>query len=271
MALIVAVGTGGGGGTGVIGANSTAAGGGGGGSGAINKALIPLSYLPSVLYILAPMGNTFSGGTVMVGIKPENTVNSNILNTSAGGAGGNAAGGTAGIAGVAGGVNSLNNACLAGLGHSVYLGGQPGTAGGAAGAGTDLILPTTGLTVTGGAGGGGLPAAATAGTNGGSFTVPAAPSRFPSQAGGLGSATATNPAAPGNDGFGPVIPGLAYFYGGSGAASTHGTATGGGLVQARGGNGAIGCGGGGMGGALTGSSGAIQAIGGPGAVWIICW
>ena len=151
-------------------------------------------------------------------------------------------------------------------------GGQAGTAGGTTGNAGSLTLPVNGIRVTGGTGGGGLPAAATTGSSGGAFGVPATPSYFPAQSGGLGSATATVAADPGRHGF-RIEQAAAnhYYYGGTGGASTHGSATGAGLTQARGGNGAIGSGGGGMGGALTGSTPASLSLGGPGLVVITCY
>ena len=273
MAAMLGIGGGGAGGTGVIGANSTAAGGGGGASGNQTRITMPLIYLPDVLYISAPApANNAAGGTASVGIKPDGTVNHLILTASGGGKGGNAAGATAGSAGSAASINTLSLSPLAGSGHYLSLAGQAGIIGGTTVSAAALTLPVTGLICTGGTGGGGLPAAAAAGTSGGAFTVPAAPSPFPPQPGGVGSATATLPADPGVAGVIKVLTGLFYHYGGTGAASTHGTATGGGLVQGRGGDGiGFGCGGGGMGGALTGSSAAVQALGGPGYVCIICW
>lgn len=273
MAFMLAIGGGGAGGSGVIGANSVSAGGGGGASGNQSRLIIPLALIPDVLYVSAPApAIAAAGGTASIGIKPDGTTNHTLLTATGGNAGGNAAAGTGGAGGTAASVNTLAQGPIAGLGNSIYLAGQAGIIGGAAVSGGALTLPVTGLVCTGGTGGGGLPAAAAAGTNGGSFTVPAAPSPFPPQPGGVGSATATNPAAPGANGIIRAVSGLQFGYGGTGGASTHGTATGGGLVQASGGNGTgWGCGGGGMGGALTGSTPGVRSLGGPGYVIIICW
>lgn len=260
---ILAIGGGGNGGTGVVGANSTAAGGGGGGSGGQTFALIETEFLPDQIFVSA--GG--QGIASRVSIVPDATANHCIAIANGGGNGGNASGATGGAAGAAGAVATLAAMPLAGAGITTLLAGQAGIIGGAAVAGAALTLPVTGLFVTGGTGGGGLPAAAATGTNGGSFTVPAG-GFFPANAGGVGSATATNPAASGTHGiFG--FNGLDYYYGGTGGASTHGTATGGGLVQSSGGNGAYGCGGGGMGGALTGSTVGVIGRGGPGLVTVI--
>jgi hypothetical protein len=130
-----------------------------------------------------------------------------------------------------------------------------------------LTLPVTGAFVTGGTGGGGLPAAAATGTSGGNITGAGA---FPTVLGGVGNATATVPAPFGNPGFQPIQK-LGYYYGGTGGASTHGTATGAGLVQSNGGDAAPGCGGGGMGGALTGSTVGRVGFGGAAYAIITCW
>ena len=270
MLSFIVIGGAGGGGTGVIGANSTAAGGGGGGSGGQTIGEIPLDLLPSRLYISVAQAKTGSGNPSYISTQPNATANHVLAVANGGTVGGNAAGATAGAAGAAAGISQNSTMPLGWAWAKLALGGQTGIIGGTTVNGSNLTLPTTGLRITGGAGGGGLPAAATAGTNGGSFTVPASPSYFAAQSGGVGSATATAPADPGRHGF--LIPEAGfYYYGGTGGASTHGTATGGGLVQAPGGNGAIGCGGGGMGGALTGSSAAVQSYGGAGLVILYCY
>lgn len=68
-----------------------------------------------------------------------------------------------------------------------------------------------------------------------------------------------------------VVFGTEMYCGGTGGGSTHGSATGAGLVGARGGAGGRGCGGGGGGGALTGSSQGMFGLGGPGQVIIVSW
>jgi hypothetical protein len=272
MAYMLLLGSGAGGGTGVVGANSVSAGGGGGGSGGQSRLTIPLFMLPDQLFVSVPYAAAGAGVASYISVAPNNTTNHLLLHAAGGGVGGNAAAGTGGAAGAAASISTIATAPLGGLGDPVYLAGQAGIIGGAAVAGAALTLPVTGLIVTGGTGGGGLPAAAATGTNGGSFTVPAAPGIFAPQSGGIGSATATLAAAPGSDGFMATnLADLMYFYGGTGGASTHGTATGAGLTQARGGNGGQGCGGGGMGGALTASAAAAASLGGPGLCIIISW
>lgn len=270
MISMLLIGGGGGGGTGVVGANSTAAGGGGGGSGGQTILEMPLDLLPPRLYISVGQAKTGAGIASYVSTQPNTTANHVVAIANGGAVGGNASGATGGAAGGAGGIATAATMPIGWAWSILALAGQAGIIGGAAVAGAALTLPTTGLRVTGGTGGGGLPAAAATGTNGGSFTVPGTPSYFPAQSGGVGSATATNPADPGRHGFQVFEAGF-YFYGGTGGASTHGTATGGGLVQAAGGNGGIGSGGGGMGGALTGSTAAAQSLGGPGLVLFWCY
>lgn len=273
MVTFILVGKGGNGGTGNIGANSAAAGGGGGGSGGQTIVTMPLFGLPDTIYLtLAGMSST---GTLAsyICVAPKLTAgagapvaNDVIAIANGGGNGGNGVA-SGGGAGAAGGVATAATMPLGfGFAKSI-LAGQGGIAGGSAVAGANLTLPATGLMVTGGTGGGGLPAAAATGTNGGQITGAGV---FPTILGGQGSATATNPADNGRAGIRPV-PNLFYGMGGTGGASTHGTATGGGLVQASGGDGAPGCGGGGMAGALTGSAAGRIGFGGPAFCIIVVW
>jgi hypothetical protein len=273
MASIMLIGAGGGGGTGVVGANSTAAGGGGGGSGGMTIIEIPLVLLPPRLYI--SVGQAKSGIAVntlntYISTQPNTTANHIFAIANSGGAGGNAAGATAGAAGTGATAATAAGMPLGWAWAKLALAGQAGIIGGTTVAGGALTLPLTGLRVTGGTGGGGLPAAAAAGTAGGAFNTVSVVSYFPVPAGGAGPAAATTPAGVGNHGTLISEAGF-YYYGGTGGSSTHGTATGAGLVQAAGGNGGIGSGGGGMGGALTGSTAAVAALGGPGLVVITCY
>jgi hypothetical protein len=260
MLSILLVGAGGNGGTGVVGANSVSAGGAGGQSGAISSVIIPLHYLPDVLYLsLAGRKPTATANFAsLISVAPVNTANNILVFANGGLHGGNASAGTGGTVGTAAAIATAANMPLGWMFSDTVLAAQVGTAGGAAVAAANLTLPVTGAFVTGGTGGGGLPAAAAAGTNGGNITGAGI---FQTLLGGVGSATATNPADGGRAGMKPVW-GLGYRYGGTGAASTHGTATGGGLVQGNGGDGDLGCGGGGMGGALTGSTAGRVGFGG---------
>lgn len=257
------VGAGGGGGSGVVGANSVSAGGGGGGSGGQIGFVINADLLPDILYFSLAIGDAGAGVASRIAIRPDTNSNHCLLLANGGGVGGNAAAGVGGTAGSGATVSTVALANLSALG--VYfnnLAGQPGIIGGAATNGASLTVPFTGLIVTAGTGGGGLPAAAAAGSNGGNFTVPTG-GAFPAHSGGVGPVVGspTVPPAIGANGYGNFN-GMKFNYGGTGGGSTHGTATGAGLVQARGGDGAPGCGGGGMGGALTGSTPAVVSKGG---------
>lgn len=270
MLHIMLVGAGGNGGTGVVGANSVSAGGAGGQSGAITNIIVPLAFVPDVLFLsLAGRKPTATANFAsIIAVAPVNTANNILVFANGGLHGGNAAAGTGGTVGTAAAIATAANMPLGWpFITSVCFASQLGTAGGAAIAAVALTLPVTGAFVTGGTGGGGLPAAAATGTNGGSITGAGV---FPTSTGGVGSATATNPADTGKAGFQP-IPKLGYFYGGTGAASTHGTATGAGLAQGSGGDGAPGCGGGGMGGALTGSTAGVVGFGGQAYATLTCW
>jgi hypothetical protein len=264
MIDILLVGPGGNGGAGAIGANSTAAGGGGGGSGGQTRLTMPLHLLPDTLYLSVMPGG--SNTTSRVSISPTTTANDQLIIANAGGSGGAAAGATAGAAGAAGAIATVATMPL-GWAFATALAGQAGIIGGTTVAGGALTLPLTGLLVTGGTGGGGLPAAATAGTNGGLIT---AAGSFLGLTGGIGATAATTPAGSGTGGYLP-IPNMPYGYGGTGGGSTHGSATGAGLVQSSGGNGAPGCGGGGSGGALTGSTAGVVGQGGRAFCIITVW
>jgi hypothetical protein len=269
MLHIMLAGAGGNGGTGVIGANSVSAGGAGGQSGAISCILVPLHYIPDILYVcIAGRKPTATANFAsMISVTSSNT-SSNILVFANGGLhGGNASAGTGGTVGTAAAIASATLMPLGWLFGQVMLASQVGVAGGAAVAGANLTLPSTGGFLLGGTGGGGLPAAAAAGTSGGNIT---GTTGFPTLIGGLGSATATNPADFGKAGMKPIT-GCGFRYGGTGGASTHGTATGGGLVQSNGGDGDLGCGGGGQGGALTGSTAGVVGMGGAGFAIFTCW
>lgn len=272
MCSILLLGKGGNGGNGVVGANSTAAGGGGGGSGGMTTLTMPLALLPDILYFsLAGQQATTTVAsyvTIYPSIIATPPPNHTLMIANGGGNGGNGAAAVAGAAGAAGAIATVATMPL-GWQWAKALAGQAGIIGGTTVAGAALTLPVTGLIVTGGTGGGGLPAAATAGTTGGSFTVPAQPSPFIPHTAPASTATATVPPGDGAGGF--KLANLLYFYGGLGSGSTHGTATGAGLVAARGGAGAFGCGGGGGGGALTGSTASTGGFGGPALAIINCW
>jgi hypothetical protein len=267
MANFVLVGAGGNGGNGVVGANSTAAGGGGGGSGSQSILTIPLEFLPDILYINLLKSNS-GGFTSRIAVFPNTVANDCLLAANSGSNGGNAAGATAGTAGAGNGATTLAVNPLAGAGTSLFIAGQSGIAGGTVAAGAALTIPVTGLYVTGGTGGAGLGAAGVAGTAGGAFTI--AGNFLAPHIGGIGGTAATTPPTDGSHGI-TWRKGLRYNFGGTGGGSTHGTATGAGLVGAMGGLGGLGCGGGGGGGALTGSTQGLGGQGGPAYCVITCW
>lgn len=259
MIYMFAVGSGGNGGNGVVGAASTAAGGGGGGSANQGTLLIPAVFVPDVLTVQVFTASVQSSVVCLPNV--PYVANNCFLRSDGGGNGGNASGATGGTAGGTSVANTIAQQCLAGMGRYNFLAGQAGTA--STGGRT---LPTTGLCVTGGTSGGEITAAQ--GFNGGNIND--AGGVFGTSFGGWASNAPTTPPENGNDGYRP-IPGLNYFFGGTGGGPSHGAATGAGLVGGMGGNGAPGCGGGGGGGALTGSTQGLGGRGGPGLVIIIAW
>lgn len=281
MIDILLIGRGGNGGLGVVGAVSTAGGGGGGGSGSQTRLTMPLHLLPDTLYISLPGPSTVVTPASYITIGPKLTagagapaVNDTLMIANAGGHGGNAAAGAGGAAGAAGAIATVGNMPL-GWAYATALIGQAGIIGGAAIAGGALTQWNAsqtlgGLLVTGGTGGGGLGATAVAGKNGGNFTVAG---RWPAHAGGLGGSAATTPPTDGSGGY-QAVPGIGFWYGGTGGGSTHGSASGAGLYASRGGNGAYGCGGGGNGGAFTGTTARTSpdfGMGGASICIITCW
>jgi hypothetical protein len=157
------------------------------------------------------------------------------------------------------------------VGVTTVFAGQTGIVGGAGDStGGALTLPTTGLVVTGGTGGGGLRDTGESGRAGGAFTTPANSLFFPPQIGGIFPTATTTPPGNGSNGIN-FVNDLNYFYGGTGGASTHGSATGAGAVQSFGGAGGYGCGGGGSGAALTGSTAGGGGGGGGGLAIIYAW
>lgn len=272
MCNIFIVGPGGDGGNGVVGANSNAGGGAGGASGAQLIFNVPLALLPDVLYLSMTAGSTtgVDSKPAIIAFQQDTTANHCFAYVKSGGKGANGSGGSGGAQSSGASVSTAAEMPLGFPFLASNLAGRDGLAGGGAVSAGAYTIPVTGTRVTGGTGGGGLPAAAAAGTNGGSYTAITAPSLYPLQKGGTGSATAIVPADNGSNGY--IVKQLGFFgYGGTGAASTHGTATGGGLVGGNGGNGGPGCGGGGGGGALTGSSQGLGGKGGPSMAIITCW
>lgn len=272
MVTIFMLGGGGSGGNGVVGANSTAAGGGGGGSGGQSTLTIAADLLPSVLYVNAGVGGIAPAGAGQasrVSLSSTTTSSHQVLTANGGSGGGNAAGATAGAAGGAASAQNTGNNPMCVAGHTTFLAGQAGIIGGTTVAGGSGSQPTNGLRCMGGTGGGGLPAAGVAGTAGGG--IPSSDPILLGQPASAGGSTATTPPTHGSNGY-CTLPPYGFFIGGTGGGSTHGTATGAGLVGAPGGAGGIGCGGGGGGGALTGSTATnLGGRGGDGIVIIVAW
>jgi hypothetical protein len=268
-AYIIAFGAGGGGGNGFIGANSAAMGGGGGASGGMTVVDIPMALLPPRLYI--SVGHSTPGAGIKSIVAVDQTTNANAIVAVAngGGAGGNGSATTAGAAGSASSV--LSSSMVLGWQFSEVIIGQTGTIGGTTGAPSGMTYPNTGLRVTGGVGGAGLGASGANGSSGGGINMPTS-SYYLTHTGGVQSTSATVPPGIGRHGIkiDTVIGGF-QFYGGTGGGSTHGSATGAGLVQAAGGDGSTGSGGGGSGGALTGSVPAVASRGGAGLVIIMSY
>ena len=278
------IGVGGGGGGGASRNNSTtSAGGGGGGSGAQTTVLIPAQFVPDILYVQA--GNGGAGGTytgtsgpvsgnnglpTYVAIEPSTTLTANMtLLLANAGQGGGLGSATAGTAGTAGTVATIAGMCLAGRGVFNFLAGQAGGTGGTtAAAGTSITPPTTGLRVTGGAGGGGQ-----------ATTVPQLGGAISAIAGALGTdffplplsagavASGATPAAVSTSGF--ISKNFLFNFGGAGGSGSTNTAGG---TSGNAGNGAPGSGGGGGGGENSAAGGVSKSgNGGPGFVYIISW
>lgn len=124
-------------------------------------------FLPDTLMI--SVGH--AAQATRVAVVATNLATDTVALATGGSAGGNAAGATAGAAGAAGGGSAISAMPRAGSGIINGLPGIAGIIGGTTVAGAALTIPQTGLRTTGGTGGGGLPAAAVAGTAGGAFTV----------------------------------------------------------------------------------------------------
>ena len=265
LAHITLIGKGGDGGLGVIGANSSAAGGGSGAAGGQTTLIVPLWALPDVLYLSLP-GVGSSQVTSMIAIARSTAANDIIAIASPGSNGGNAAGANAGSAGTAGAAATAGSMPLGWPWLVAAVAGQNGVAGGTTGSPSNLLIPSGGCLVTAGTAGAGLGAAGVAGSNGGQIT---GAGNFPTIAGGLGATSTTTPPGDWRMVVCPIT-GLFFFTGGLGGGSTHGSATGAGLVQGSGGDGQPGCGGGGQPGALTGSTPGRRGLGGEAMAIIVC-
>lgn len=266
MCSILCIGGGAGGGGGFTGVAATARGGGGsGGSSSVTRVTLPLSQLPSRLYVQVGAGGqgVGSGGGVAgsgllsyVAIHPDITA-SNVIAIS--GAVAAVGGGTgtltaAGAAGAAGTIAAIASMPLAGLGLFEMIAGQIGVAGGAqtGAVGGAQSIPVTSVVTQGGSGGAGVTAADFAG---GLFTAIAGS--------WLSEQRPATPAAGSNNGSGgpQIWTPFFSFGGGGGSASNAG-------IGGAGGNGAYGSGGGGGGGGTTGGRG---GNGGSGIIIITSW
>lgn len=277
---MIGVGGAGGGATGRTSA-TTSGGGGGGGTGGQTMVMMPAQFVPDTLYIQAGFGGAgataaatagTAGVATYVCIEPSTTLNPNmtllLAQFGGGGGAGGAAGGTGGLAGSSATIAGMP---LAGRGVYNFLIGQAGTAGGTVTpvAGTGLTPPTSGLMVTGGAGGGG--ASATAGAVGGSIVTLAGmlgTDFFALPISGGSAASGATPAGAGRPGV--VSKNYLMNFGGAGGGGCSGGNAAG--IAGAGGDGAPGCGGGG-GGAPNSVATTVAkgGDGGPGFVIIISW
>jgi hypothetical protein len=259
---ITAIGAGGGGGGGTTAAVTAArSGGGGGGSGGITRLTIPTMFLTDSLVInigtggdggVSSGGTGANGGNTFVDMvtKGNGDIYTRVIIASGGtGSVGSANGTGANIA-------VIGDALYSSMGVWVANGGVSGVVGNTAD-GAATIFGSTGIPLTGGAGGGGMAANITAPTGGG--TVTGVSTFIPSNPGGTSGGR-------GNLGNYSITP--FYSLGGSGGGGGGTTPTSGG----NGGDGAPGCGGGGGGGGTTPTGvGGTGGKGGNGIVIITCW
>ena len=266
---ILCVGGGGGGGGGLIGAVSLAGGGGGGASGGTSAVLVPAYWIPDKLHIRLGIGGAggqttagTAGSSTRVKFNPyglnDATVAADIMDVinhatlgNAGGIGTTSAGGATGV--------STNGTTTSGYGWTNMVGISANTSSGTAGGFSTtavadydwMQLNQSGSNRTsialGGTGGGGLPATATIGNNGGNFISTGVDFSLGLPLGGVGTGTAT---AGGNGNDGIRLYPYNIYTGGTGGASGGGSGGGGG----NGGNGIMGSGGGGAGACLTGAT-----------------
>lgn len=266
MLEILCIGGGGGGGGGFTGVAVSARGGGGsGGSSSVTRVMIPLYFLPDILYIQVGQGGQgvgSGGGTAGSGILSyvavsPNTTATNIIAVSGAAAtvgGGTGTAAAVGAAGTAGTIATIAGMPLAGLGIYQMIAGQMGVAGGAvAGAnGTAQGIPTSSVITMAGSSGAGTTSADFAG---GLFT--AITDSYLSE-----QRPATPAAGTFNGSDGPQLWKPFFSFGGGGGSSSNAAAGG------AGGNGAYGAGGGGGGGGTTGGRG---GNGGSGIIMLTAW
>ena len=255
-------------------------GGAGGGSGAQTVMMLPAALLPPTLYVHLGQGGrqtqaasaslSVPGGPTYVAIEPLTigiANNSQLLLLTANGATGTTGGAATTIAD-----NPLAGRAI----RVTNTAGQSGTAGAATGAanGISLILPATGLMVTGGTGGGGKSINYTVTSQGGNIAgLPTATSTantnmhvgyIPTANGGVASITNLANGGPGQAGY--KFSNWLHL-GGTGGGGGGTANTGLGSLGGAGGDGAPGCGGGGSG--SGGISTGLPGAGGDGFVHII--
>ena len=216
------------------------------------------------------------GQSTFISIYPSNTANNLLVSVTPGNGGGSTNTTTAGTLSTApaSGVIASNPLQAMGTFYATAAGGtgiagQAGTAGGTNGGnGANVTLPTTGLMVTAGTGGG----ACGAGTNSPGGISGAITGVTGLLTGVAATTFGAGTGAPGPSGSGGIrpVPSLNYFYGGTGGGGagqgpTPTSAFGGGV----GGAGAYGCGGGG--GGFTGSTTGVGGRGGDGIVIATAW
>jgi hypothetical protein len=246
---IITIAGGGGGG----GANGTTSGGAGGGSSGVSNVMIPAIFLPDRLYVSSGVGGAGgngSSGTSSTAGDPGIASYVSIAQSTAfiyvicyanpgsgGGPGGNVGGSGATVASIGG---------QSGQGNFTALAGQAG-----ADPGLSITYPTTGLLLSGGAGGG-----HGAGFTAGVITAPASQTStyriFPTTT----AVTGSTDGAAGIENFQLLL-------------STGGS--GGGALGGDGGAGGFGSGGGGGGAANSAGTGGNGGDGGDGLVIISCW
>jgi len=280
---------GGGGGGGGLAGIYYSYGGNGGNSSSQSIIIFPAWFLPDVLYVSVGIGGAGGAGgltpaTGSSGVNSyvsiyENTTANNLLTYANAGAGGNTQGNTNSTASVA---PTSANAYISIMGQAfastvgnIGLAGQVGFLGGGAADGTSLTFPTTGLIVTGGAGGGSYTVGGynSSGGNGGGITGIGAP--FPATTiGGSGGDTVNTTGGDGGNGY-QIVPNLTYFIGGlGGGGAGNNTSISPVDIGGKGGKGSYGSGGGGGGGSSTGASasgGGLGGDGGDGLVIITSW
>ena len=169
LVTIVAIGGGGGGAAG-----GTSTGGSGGGSGAMTTLTMPRVLLPHLIYCFVSIGgiggvynstNPTHGGDTFISVISRNVTNNSpdagatIINAFGGSGGGNFS-----SPGAGGAVSTATSMTLGWLYSSNSIAGQSGSTGGNSSSGNTVTYPTTGLIVSGGAGGAGDGASTTGGT-----------------------------------------------------------------------------------------------------------